>query len=680
MSGINFKGFKKVSEDAHSATLLHPQGHKLTIAKKALSPKMRSDLAELKLADGGAVPDVDPNNAKKFVKGFTTPDTDFGSMIDNVKKAFSSPTPEPQNNAKGGQIHANYADGTPNAPVAADDPITQNSSQMPPAATDEGAKIIADAADQDPTAGQNITGPRLSEAEKDHLQYPKTDTQTPVAAPTGSDPALQAKRELYNLNVGTMAGSTADPSAGDTAMTMMFGKDGSAPENFNPDAWKQAEQQFAVQQQEGAAKQQSEQAQVVDANKQRAAAGLPQMPVPAAAQPAMGPQTTGNDQGASSAVAQGQPGSPADIFGNEAASRATIQGLGLQQQGIQGVANAKSAEAAMNTQTLQKSIADKAKIAQDYQQHNTDLWKEYNNSRQALQDQKIDFNRYWNDKSTGSKIMSTLGVIISGFGADTNGNGALRHLQGQIERDVETQKAQLGQKENLLTATMKQFGNLKDGTQMAIALQQGALADQLQLAATKTGGSLAQAQAKQASGALLASAAQNLGQIAMRRTMMTGAQSGHVDPSLMLRAYGAPESTYKQLQEAQDAVKAKDNALSGFDQLSKINTFGNYATSPWQNPSQVKGIRENLIATLSKATAGRFTEQDSKMLDSVMPYKTDNQDSLNIKRERLNRLLSEKMNYPELKQYGITPDTLGGSSYNSQGQNKFQLQPVVGKK
>lgn len=54
---MNFADFKKVSEDKNSATLKHPKGHKIVVAKNALSPKMRSQLSDLPVhMESGGMP------------------------------------------------------------------------------------------------------------------------------------------------------------------------------------------------------------------------------------------------------------------------------------------------------------------------------------------------------------------------------------------------------------------------------------------------------------------------------------------------------------------------------------------------------------------------------------------------------------------------------------------------
>lgn len=73
---MDFKHFKKLHEDEHTATLKHPDGHEVRIAKKGLTTHLQSKLRELKFWEGGTVPNKkehyerqDPNKAKGASKG-----------------------------------------------------------------------------------------------------------------------------------------------------------------------------------------------------------------------------------------------------------------------------------------------------------------------------------------------------------------------------------------------------------------------------------------------------------------------------------------------------------------------------------------------------------------------------------------------------------------------------------
>lgn len=51
----NYKEFKKIHEDANTATLRHPEGHEVKVAKGALSDHMKKQISSLKFCDGGEV-------------------------------------------------------------------------------------------------------------------------------------------------------------------------------------------------------------------------------------------------------------------------------------------------------------------------------------------------------------------------------------------------------------------------------------------------------------------------------------------------------------------------------------------------------------------------------------------------------------------------------------------------
>lgn len=65
---LQYKNFKKVHEDANSATLQHPEGHTIKIAKGALSDHIKKQLGALPFAEGGEVLD-ESNSEPQYVNG-----------------------------------------------------------------------------------------------------------------------------------------------------------------------------------------------------------------------------------------------------------------------------------------------------------------------------------------------------------------------------------------------------------------------------------------------------------------------------------------------------------------------------------------------------------------------------------------------------------------------------------
>ncbi len=168
----------------------------------------------------------------------------------------------------------------------------------------------------------------------------------------------------------------------------------------------------------------------------------------------------------------------------------------------------------------------------------------------------------------------------------------------------------------------------------------------------------------------------------MRSTLMNGARNGSVSPeqavNFLIPAEQRGEAV-KELKEAQEMNKARDNALTAFNQVSNLATFAEKGTHPIDNPRQIHALTSPITAALSKATAGRFTEQDAGMLESLWPLRGDSDKTREIKRIQMDKLISEKMNFPTLKAWGLDPAQW--SRYNAQGQNRIpQSAPVINKK
>jgi hypothetical protein len=255
-------------------------------------------------------------------------------------------------------------------------------------------------------------------------------------------------------------------------------------------------------------------------------------------------------------------------------------------------------------------------------------------------------------------------------------------LNKNIDRDIEGQRANLGKSENLLSANMKQFGNLRDATDMTKVMQMDIVKNQIAQAAATAQGPLAQARAQQAIGQIDQQIAPIMSQMAMRKSLLSAApgqeSQADMDPSMKIRALSMSgfipkeqvEPMMKQLQSAEDMSKQKDNVMGVFDKLSQINTVGNRITSPIQTSKQVNALRESELGKLVKESEGRITPTDVEMLRGLFPAPGDSQETSMMKRNQMNKFLSEKMNFPQLKAYGISP---GASRFASSGEKKIQL-------
>jgi len=115
---------------------------------------------------------------------------------------------------------------------------------------------------------------------------------------------------------------------------------------------------------------------------------------------------------------------------------------------------------------------------------------------------KIDPNDYWKtkdadgnvtDDGTGKKIMAGIGMIFSGFGQGASGaagiaapNMAMMVIDKAIDRNIDAQKANLAQANNMFRMAVDAAGNLEQGAKTYAGLAHMAVAGQLEALAQKS--------------------------------------------------------------------------------------------------------------------------------------------------------------------------------------------------
>lgn len=123
----------------------------------------------------------------------------------------------------------------------------------------------------------------------------------------------------------------------------------------------------------------------------------------------------------------------------------------------QPVANGTLGQAEAGAQEMQNYIKD-----QDTK--NTDLFNK-------VMQNKIDPNRLWNNKDTGTKIVNTIGLILGGLGASSATGGknlAVEAMNHAIERDVDAQKANQSNQMNLYKMNLEATHNAEEARNMTV--------------------------------------------------------------------------------------------------------------------------------------------------------------------------------------------------------------------
>lgn len=316
-------------------------------------------------------------------------------------------------------------------------------------------------------------------------------------------------------------------------------------------------------------------------------------------------------------------GYESDIAGKQAEAQALAQ---------QGDAQAKA---------LEKQVTTLGKMSQQYQAKFDDLDRERKAFQQDVMDSHIDANRYLGSMTTGQKFDTAVGLILGGLGGGGQGNAAQDFLNRQIDRDIEAQKANLNKKESLLSANMRQFGNLKDAMDMTKVMMNDQVIAKLKLAEAKAQNPLAKARAQQEIAKLEMQVAPMVQQLATKQALSQFESQTQQDPSMypqLIAAYEKvdPEKA-KDLRERlvpgvglantpKDANEVKEITVSAQGAKRGIQELRDLISKPLKslNPldkAKAESVRQQLIGQLRTAILGPGTvnEAERKLMENIIP-------------------------------------------------------------
>jgi hypothetical protein len=334
----------------------------------------------------------------------------------------------------------------------------------------------------------------------------------------------------------------------------------------------------------------------------------------------------------------------------------------------QSIAREAAAKGALGQQQA-KAYGQNAQNLQDlqnqYQQRQTDLMGKIDAATQDFSNGHINPNHYMENMSTAGKISSAIGLILGGIGGGLTGQGnpAAQFLQNQIDRDIDSQKANLGKKETLLSSYFKEFGNMQDATAMTKATQMSILASQIEKAGAQSQNPIERERATQQANQLRLQIAPMVSEAGIRQTLLSqgNQQQGNSDLDAFKARYLAPkgkeEQTEKDLKEFQDLRSAKANALRAFDEANSENTLANRTLSPIQTQKRVESALAPVIAETAKFAVGKFTEADNSAIKNTFNTQWANPETVAKQRRDLAAIYDNKMNYPSLKGVGINTNT-----------------------
>ena len=377
--------------------------------------------------------------------------------------------------------------------------------------------------------------------------------------------------------------------------------------------------------------------------------------VPSSGSPDMPGSGQPGNQAQSAQPAQPPNQAPAmpDLNAPLIAEQKALQG-GVAAQQAQGLANAAE------IRDFQNRVADETAAFQKRKQAYDDQDAALTN---AVMNKKIDPNRYWNNKSTGSKISAGIAMILGGMGAAKTGgaNPATQFIQDAIHRDIEAQKNDQSQSMNLWKMNREKFATDQEAHLATVNQMLAGLKANMMLTASQYQGAQATANAAPTLAAIGNEMAQNNYKKAFLGQMNSG-QMSTVDPARAVPIFVPPDHQKQALTEVGQgtaAVENEKNLLALYDQAAKdtrpatgmsLKSVAN--AIPGYHPQSIRGLTSG-IDPLIYDNEGRVNEREQNDLRGLFPKFGDSDETVAKNREAFQSFINHKKQTPTLNAFGI---------------------------
>lgn len=281
---------------------------------------------------------------------------------------------------------------------------------------------------------------------------------------------------------------------------------------------------------------------------------------------------------------------------------------------------------------------------------------------QSYADAKIDPEHFLHSMSTGSKILTGIGMVLSGMGSATTGQPsyAMQVVNDAIKRDVEAQQDDKSSKMNLWKMNREALGNDANANLATEnQIKAGALA-KLQAAQTRAVLPQEKLRAQQGIDALK----QNMLQNNMVRGLLTQGQQGAAangggalsgaDPSMlvpeMVKDPGQQKQVYDEIKGRQNIARNGQKMLDTFDQAAK-DTSGvvGRPLSAAYTPGSVIQLKQLMLPNFDKIDSTvRQATMDASYHD-IVPDALDTDDRKAKKKQALKDWMNSNMSAPVSK-------------------------------
>lgn len=337
-------------------------------------------------------------------------------------------------------------------------------------------------------------------------------------------------------------------------------------------------------------------------------------------------------------------------------------GLEKEIAGIKAESSARGEQGKKDAEVLKQSADDQIKFAADHVTRVKSITDFQDQMQKEINDGHIDPNRMWHNMSTGQKIASSIGLLLGGIGAGLSHgeNLASKYIDQQIDRDIDAQKADLGKKENLLSASIRQFGNEQQGAEFARIMANDQVINSLKMNAAKATSPLAKAQAMQEIGKRELENADKINKFAFKQSikdsMKRGGGISKMDPSTLVSAV-VPEphqkAVFGEIEAAQNTKRMSNDIIKSFDDAAKENTILKTGGGLLRTPASVYALHQAMQPTFKDLEGTVRQAAMDNTFKNITPMPGDLESTIETKRNALQGYLRSKASAPTAKGFGI---------------------------
>lgn len=276
--------------------------------------------------------------------------------------------------------------------------------------------------------------------------------------------------------------------------------------------------------------------------------------------------------------------------------------------------------------------------------------------------QKIDPTRIWSNMSTGNRVLAGISIFLGGVAGGMQGkeNSALAIIQDAVNKDIDSQKADMGKKQNMLSLNMAKYNNVNDAAAATKAQLLSITQAQINQAAAKMGSRQALAAAQVANGQIDLQKAQLVSQISASQAAAAKLNNpAGISPKDVMKLNQDIRSTLVQMpngnyipafdKESARAVKTTQEKMYPIKSLmSEASAFmdkgGTFPLSTRNKES--KRIEKSILIELKNLKElGQLTEGDMGIINPLLPslgdfFQTDSRNAISS----INRQIESRLN------------------------------------